>query len=127
MLGALFDHQFVAAIALSRGENWEEETSPFIRFGIQLYDAFLTTVLLRHGQLHHVGMITFSDALLLAAVPSYAKERREIVACAGNRKSRTRATRLAAPLWHANDKRLCNERVRAEGKGTALGTALGVT
>jgi hypothetical protein len=41
--------------ALSRGEDWDEETSPFIRFGIQLYDAFLTTVLLRHGQLHHVG------------------------------------------------------------------------
>ena len=27
----------------------------FIRFGIQLFHAFLTTILLRHGQLHHVG------------------------------------------------------------------------
>jgi hypothetical protein len=36
--------------------NWEVSgTSPFIRFGIQLYHAFLTTILLRHGQLHHVG------------------------------------------------------------------------
>jgi hypothetical protein len=28
-----------------------------------MHDAFLTTILLRHGQLYHVGMITFSDAL----------------------------------------------------------------
>ena len=30
-------------------------TSPFIRFNIQLYHAFLITISLRHGQLHHVG------------------------------------------------------------------------
>ena len=51
--------------ARSRGELQEAGTSPFIRFGIQMYDAFLTTILLRHGQLHHVGMITFSDALFI--------------------------------------------------------------
>jgi hypothetical protein len=47
-----------AADHLHSGEgrrNWEAGTSPFIRFGIQLYHAFLTTILLRHGQLHHVG------------------------------------------------------------------------
>jgi hypothetical protein len=64
--------------------NWEEETSPFIRFGIQLYHAFLTAILLWHGQLHHVGDDdVFPMWSLLAAVPSYAKQAREIVACAG--------------------------------------------
>jgi hypothetical protein len=38
-------------------------TFPFIRFGIQLCHALLTTILLRHSQLHRAGMITFSDAL----------------------------------------------------------------
>jgi hypothetical protein len=35
--------------------GWEVGTSPFIRFGIQLYHAFWTTISFRHGQLHHVG------------------------------------------------------------------------
>jgi hypothetical protein len=39
--------------------------SPFTRFGIQLYDAVLRTILLRHCQLHHVRMIKFSDALFI--------------------------------------------------------------
>jgi hypothetical protein len=51
--------------ARSRGELQEAGTSPFIRFGIQLYHAFLITILLRHGQLHHAGMITFADALFI--------------------------------------------------------------
>jgi len=38
-------------------------TFPFIRFGIQLCHALLTTILFPHNQLHHAGMITFSDAL----------------------------------------------------------------
>ena len=42
--------------AADRGEEiGKTRTFPFIRFGIQLYHAFLTTILLRHGQLHHVG------------------------------------------------------------------------
>ena len=36
-------------------EIGKTRTFPFIRFGIQLYHAFLTTILLRLGQLHHVG------------------------------------------------------------------------
>jgi hypothetical protein len=47
------------------------------------------------------GMITFSDALFNGGCTSYAKEAREVVA-----RSRTRATRLATPLWPANDKGL---------------------
>jgi hypothetical protein len=48
--------KFVAAIALSRGEEiGKSGTSLFIRSGIQLYHAFLKTILLWHGQLHHVG------------------------------------------------------------------------
>ena len=35
------------------------------RFGIQLYDAFLTTILHRHDQLHHVGDRHVSDALFI--------------------------------------------------------------
>ena len=45
--------KFVAAIALSRTKKLESGNLPFIRFGIQLYHAFLKTVLLRQGQLHH--------------------------------------------------------------------------
>jgi hypothetical protein len=51
------------------------------------------------------AMITFSDALLTATVPSYAKEAREVVACAGIA-GQGRATRLATPLWTGNDKGL---------------------
>jgi len=38
---------------------------PFTRLGIQLYHALLTTILPQHRQLHHVGMIKFSDALFI--------------------------------------------------------------
>ncbi|KJC56911.1 hypothetical protein UP10_31830 [Bradyrhizobium sp. LTSPM299] len=40
----------------------EAGTFPFVRFGIQVSDAFLTAILLRHGQLHHVAMYMFFDA-----------------------------------------------------------------
>jgi hypothetical protein len=50
------------------------------------------------------AMITFSDALFDGAA-SHAKEAREVVACAGIA-GRERATRLATPLWPANDKGL---------------------
>jgi hypothetical protein len=59
----------ISAHAWSRrekpGQLQEAGTSPFMRFRIQLYHAFLMTILLRHRQLHHVGMITFSDTLLI--------------------------------------------------------------
>src|SRR3981189_1992882 len=45
----------VASDPRKGGSNWEAGTSPFMRFGIQLYHAFLTTILLRHGHMHHVG------------------------------------------------------------------------
>jgi hypothetical protein len=57
------------------GENWKPGTAPFIRFGIQSYHAFLTTILLRHSQSHHVGMITFSDALFIGRCTIYARKR----------------------------------------------------
>ena len=69
--------------ARSRDELQEAGTSPFIRFGIQLYHAFLTTILLRHGQLHHVGDDRVFQCAFFAAAPSYAKEARAIVACVG--------------------------------------------
>jgi len=70
-------------VSLNKDLRLEAGTSLFIRFDIQLCHAFLTIILLRHGQLHHVGNERFPMRSLLAAVPSYAKKAREIVACAG--------------------------------------------
>jgi hypothetical protein len=86
----------VAAIALARAKKiGKSGTSPFIRFGIHLYHSFLTTILLRHGQLHHVG----DDHVFRWRC---TKLRQGGVRDAG--RSRTRAATLAAPLWPANDK-----------------------
>jgi hypothetical protein len=65
------DEPFTISVAdhLRSGEgfrrNWKSGTSPFTRFGIQFYHALLTTILLRHRQLHHMGMIKSSDALFI--------------------------------------------------------------
>jgi hypothetical protein len=92
--------------AADRGEEiGETRTFPFIRFGIQLYHAFLTTIFLRLGNCMMWAMITFSDALFNGHCTKLRKEAREVVACAGIA-GRGRATRLATSLWLANDKGL---------------------
>jgi hypothetical protein len=48
-----------------REKKLGSRTSPFTRFGIQLYYALLTAIPLRHRQLHHVEMIKSSDALFI--------------------------------------------------------------
>jgi hypothetical protein len=69
----------------------------------------------------------FSDALFIGRCTNYAEEAREIVACAGiagRGQGRRDYPHRCGPQTIRG---LCDERVRAEGKGTALGTAFGVT
>jgi hypothetical protein len=74
------------------------------------------------------GMITFSDALFIVGCPTKLRQGDAWGhRLCRNRRFEDKATRLATPLWSQTIRGLCDERVRAEGKGTALGTALGVT
>ena len=73
------------------------------------------------------GTITFPMRSSLAAVlPSHAKEAREIVARAESQVE-DKDDEASHTVGPQTIRRLCDERVRAEGKGTALGTALGIT